>query len=73
MQIYPARNNSVTETGNNTFKKDTIIVNGVCDDPVELTQFINGLKVLPDFKEVSIKNYMVRNESGTFTMEIITR
>ena len=73
MQIYPARNNSVSETGNNLFKKDTIIVNGVCDDPVELSRFMNGLKVLPDFKEVSIKNYMVRNESGTFTMEIITR
>ncbi len=73
MQIYPARNNPSAESGNILFKKDTIIVNGICDDPVELNQFMTSLKMLPDFTEVSIKNYMVRNESGTFNMEIITR
>ena len=75
MQIYPARNNSFTEAGSNFFKKDTIMVAGVCENPVELNQFMNNLKVLPDFKDVTIKNYQYRNEneSGSFLMEIITK
>jgi len=74
MHIYPNRNSSIS-TASYLFKKDTILLNGVCGDPIELNTFINNIKLLPDFKEAVIKSYQYRSEkeSGQFLMEIITR
>ncbi len=75
LNIYPAKTNSETENGNTLFKKDTILINGVCQDPAELNTFINNLKIISDFNEVALKNYQYRNEkeSGIFSIETITR
>ena len=74
MQIYPSSNNLSSQASNNLFKQDTILVNGTCVNPVELSTFVNNLKILSDFKEVVIKGYQYRSEKeiGSFSMEIIT-
>src|SRR5258705_3434896 len=74
MQIYTSRNNLSSESANNFFKQDTILVTGTCVNPVELNTFVNNLKILSDFKNVTVKGYQYRNEkeSGSFSMEIIT-
>jgi hypothetical protein len=72
MQIFPMRVNS-DEPNIIDFRTDAIIITGKSDDPVEINQFLNSLKLLPQFKEANLKDYMVRNESegGLFTIEIM--
>ena len=75
LNIYPSKTNLEIEKGNNLFKKDTIQINGVCEDPVELNKFITNLKIIPVFNDVSLKSYQYRNEkeSGTFLIETIIK
>ncbi|HYE56507.1 MAG TPA: hypothetical protein VD996_16775 [Chitinophagaceae bacterium] len=74
MNIFPARASS-SELAGIHFKHDTIQVNGVCEDPVELNELQTNLRIIPEFREVSIKNYAFRKESdkGMFTLEIVTK
>lgn len=75
MTIYPAKNNAAGESNSLAFKKDTILVSGNCPDPVMVNQFMNGLKIISDFREVAVRNYQYRKEkeTGIFLIEIITR
>lgn len=75
MTIYPVKNNLSGESSSFSFKKDTILVSGNCPDPVMVNQFMNGLKIISDFREVGVKNYQYRKDKGTgmFTIEIITK
>jgi len=75
LQIYPARSNFLSDAAGNIFKKDTIALNGICGNPVDLSLFVNNLKILADFKTVTIKSYQYRSEieSGSFQMELITQ
>ncbi|HVV02641.1 MAG TPA: hypothetical protein VHC96_00400 [Puia sp.] len=74
MKINPS---GARQAGEETihFRQDTIQVMGLCEDPTELNQFSNNLKNVQDFKEVSIRNYLYKKESGTgvFFMEIILK
>jgi hypothetical protein len=71
MSIFPLRQSSAAEQI--YFKNDTILLAGICDDPVELNEMQAGLKIVPGFRQVSIKSYAFRKESekGSFTIEII--
>lgn len=62
------------EGGMPDFKSDTIQISGSCDDPTELNRFANNLRDIPDFREVNIRNYIYKKEtgSGIFLIEIIT-
>jgi hypothetical protein len=75
MQIHPLTVSLLGENAGTHFRKDTIQVAGTCDDPTELNQFTNNLKNIPDFKEVSIRNYAYKKEirTGAFLMEIIVK
>jgi hypothetical protein len=74
MEIFPF--STRFEIGNRlNFKNDTILVSGICNNPVDLTNFQDGLKVLKDFKSIDIKSYQFKNENneGSFVMEIATK
>jgi hypothetical protein len=75
MTIHPVKTNTTGLTPVINFKTDTIQVAGTCDNPVEINQFINNLKIIQDFKEVSLKNYTYKKEqdAATFSIEIVTR
>jgi Tfp pilus assembly protein PilN len=57
-----------------TFKRDTIQVAGTCEDPTELNRFVNNLRNISGIREVTIRNYLFRRQTGNgaFLMEIIT-
>jgi len=75
LNINPIRTNAETEEPGRLFKKDTIFINGVCGEPADLNKFINNLKLIPDFRSISLKNYEYRNEkeTGSFLIEAITK
>jgi len=75
MNINPAKNNSSGEANAFNYKRDTILLTGSCMDPVVLNQFMNAVKLIPGFKEATVKNYQYRkeNEAGSFQMEILTK
>jgi len=74
MNIFPAKSGN-SEMAGISFKHDTIQLTGVCEDPVELNELQTNLRIVPEFNQVSIKNYAFRKESdkGMFTLEIITK
>jgi Tfp pilus assembly protein PilN len=75
LNIYPVKSNPEIETGNNLFKKDTIQINGICQDPEDLNTFISNLKIISKFNDVVLKNYQYKSEkeSGTFFIEATTK
>lgn len=75
MNIYPGKTNLSGDNNSFSYKKDTILVAGISPDPVLLNQFISGVKIITDFREVVVKNYQYRKEkeAGTFLIEIITK
>jgi hypothetical protein len=75
MAIYPLKSNLSGEFPVMNFKTDTIQVTGTCDNPVEINQFMNNLKIITAFKTVALKNYLYKKEqeTATFSLEIITR
>jgi Tfp pilus assembly protein PilN len=75
LQIFPQRSNSIVDNFTTAFKQDTILAGGICNDASKLNDFMTSLKMLPQFKEVSIKTYSVKkeNDQGVFFIEIATR
>jgi hypothetical protein len=75
MVIYPLKGNASGEFPVMNFKTDTIQVTGTCDNPVEINQFMNNVKIITEFKSVALKNYLYKKEkeTATFSLEIITR
>ncbi|WP_205511082.1 hypothetical protein [Longitalea arenae] len=75
MTIYPLKGNASGDFPVLHFKTDTIQVTGTCENPVEINQFMNNLKIIPEFKTVALKNYLYKKEkeTATFSLEIITR
>jgi hypothetical protein len=75
MKLNPVYSNDFTNDEITTFKKDTIEVTGICDDPTELSVFTENLKTGTIFKNVSINNYIYKKETGKgyFSIEIITK
>ena len=74
MKLCPLNTTLYEEGSVPGFKRDTIQIAGVSDDPTELNRFANNLRNIPDFKEVNIRSYLYKKEtgSGTFLIEIIT-
>jgi len=74
MKLCPLNTANYEEGSLPVFKKDTIQIAGVSDDPTELNRFANNLRNIPDFREVYIRSYLYKKEtgSGTFLIEIIT-
>jgi hypothetical protein len=74
MNIYPTVLPG-NETNTVRYKKDTIQITGSCPDPALLNRFTNGLKIIPDFREVSVKSYQYtkEKETGLFSVDIITK
>ena len=72
LNIYPSK---LSDNDDKLFKKDTILINGDCSDPVELNKFISNLKMLTNFKTVNLKNYQYSRdkESGAFIIETISK
>lgn len=75
LKIYPLNTGLGGEDSRLSFRKDTIQIMGVSEDPTELNQFANNLRNIADFKEVNIRSYLYKKEmqTGVFFMEIITR
>ncbi len=75
MAIYPLKGNASGEFPVMNFKTDTIQVTGTCENPVDINQFMNNLKIITEFKTVALKNYLYKKEKETaiFSLEIITR
>lgn len=75
MAIYPLKSNVSGEFPVMNFKTDTIQLTGTCENPVEINQFMNNLKIITEFKTVALKNYLYKKEkeTATFSLEIITR
>jgi hypothetical protein len=75
MAIYPVKSNVSGEFPVMNFKTDTIAVTGTCENPVDINQFMNNLKIIEQFKTVTLKNYLYKKEkeTATFSLEIITR
>jgi len=75
MQINPLNNSLPGDDKGLRFRRDTIQITGICDDPTELNQFTNNLKNIEAFKAVNIRSYAFKKEiqRGSFLMEIITR
>jgi Tfp pilus assembly protein PilN len=74
MKLFPVNTGFLGDNSLLTFKRDTIQIAGTCDDPTELNRFVNNLRSIPDFRLVTIKNYLYRKQTqnGSFLMEIIT-
>lgn len=74
MKINPVNTAAFSDNGLISFQQDTIEVTGTCDDPAELNRFVNNLRNIRDFRDISVKSYMYKKEiqSGIFFMEIIT-
>jgi hypothetical protein len=64
----------MSEDGLLNFQQDTIQITGTCGDPAELNRFVNNLRNIRDFRDISIKSYLYKkeNQDGVFSMEIIT-
>jgi hypothetical protein len=75
MNINPVYTNDYMYDNSALFKKDTIDVNGTCDDPTELNLFSDNLKTASPFKSIVVKNYFYKKESGKglFLVEITAK
>jgi hypothetical protein len=75
LAIYPLKSNPSVGFPVMNFKTDTILVAGTCDNPADINQFINNLKIISDFKTIALKNYLYKKEKemATFSIEIIIR
>ncbi len=75
LAVFPVKGMAVSDYGAFQNRRDTIQVNGICNDPVELNQYINNLKLINEFREVSIRDYHIKkeDETGIFFIEILTR
>ena len=74
MKINPVNTGMMSEDGLMNFQQDTIQITGTCGDPAELNRFVNNLRNIQDFRDISIKSYLYKkeNQDGVFSMEIIT-
>lgn len=74
LKIDPVTTGWGGDNGWMNFQQDTIQVSGTCDDPTELNRFVNNLRNIHDFQQISIKSYSYKKElqTGIFFMEIIT-
>ena len=74
MNIQPLASGSLTENGELAFKKDTILITGTCNNALELNNFINKIKGIPEIKKATVINYSNKkeNENSLFSLEILT-
>src|SRR5579863_10018945 len=57
MKINPVSSNFVSGDGVLKFQRDTIEITGTCGDPVELNRFVNNLRNIRYFQDISIRSY----------------
>jgi hypothetical protein len=74
MKINPVSSNFFGSDAVLKFQRDTIEITGTCGDPVELNRFVNNLRNIRYFREISIRSYSYKKEigEGSFSMEIIS-
>jgi Tfp pilus assembly protein PilN len=74
MKINPVNSNFMGGDGVLKFQRDTIEITGTCGDPVELNRFVNNLRNIRYFRDISIRSYSYKKEigEGSFSMEIIS-
>ena len=74
MKINPVNSNFMGGDGVLRFQRDTIEITGTCGDPVELNRFVNNLRNIRYFRDISIRSYSYKKEigEGSFSMEIIS-
>jgi hypothetical protein len=75
MKIYPVAVNDFFDNTAVSFKRDTIVVNGTCGDPSELSEFTSNLRNTSVFNTITIQNYTFKKETntGVFLLEITTK
>ncbi|HSZ35332.1 MAG TPA: PilN domain-containing protein [Puia sp.] len=75
MQVYPLREGQVQSSDEVHFKMDTVIINGICEDPENLAVFLGNLKNSIFVESVVIKEYSYKKEKkkGYFNLEIILK
>jgi hypothetical protein len=74
MRINPITSNFMGSDGVLKFQRDTIEITGTCGDPVGLNRFVNNLRNIRYFRDISIRSYSYKKEigEGSFSMEIIS-
>jgi len=75
MQIFPIREGLFFEKEGSHFKMDTVIVNGNCDDPEDLSVFLNNLKNSNSIQSVMVQDYSYKKEKAKafFSMQMIVK
>lgn len=74
LNVHPISSSVFSETGTFNFKKDTILITGTCENPLQLNYFVDKIKSIREIKKTAIKNYSNKkeNEGGIFSLELIT-
>ena len=74
MIVYPSSSKDLAKNETPIFKRNVIEISGICYDPEDLNVFINNIRESSFFKEVNIRNYQYKRESGNgyFSLEIYT-
>jgi len=75
LQFYPKKNQFSDSESIQLFKKDTIELSGMCNDPYQINLLINNIKTMKEIAQVNMTDYSFKKEeeTGNFLLEIVTR
>lgn len=75
LNVYPAVSKLTYSTKQWIFQQDTILINGVCNDPSLLDDWLKEIGKIKNVKQSKINSYLYKKqgETGTFSAEVIVK
>ena len=75
LNIYPATSKLSFSTKQWVFQQDTILVNGICDDPSLLDTWVKEIGKIKNVKQSRLNSYLFKKngETGIFSAEVIIK